>query len=136
MALREVDEMACILSRPEGLRPPPSAHPWRLAHPARAVVADPRSDVTVRNVTSILNWKSWAQQGIERLSGREMKDEQSRSLLNYLDVAWSNIGSASIDIELPDVIAYADVESQSVIQKSTIEWRVADMSDGRLAVFT
>lgn len=41
-----------------------------------------------------------------------MKDEQSRSLLNYLDVAWSNIGSASIDIGLPDVIAYADVECQ------------------------
>jgi len=41
-----------------------------------------------------------------------MEDGQTRSLLSYLDTAWSNIGSASIDVELPDVIAYADVGSQ------------------------
>lgn len=49
---------------------------------------------------------------MERVSGHDMEDGQTRSLLSYLDTAWSNIGSASIDVELPDVIAYADVGSQ------------------------
>jgi hypothetical protein len=29
-----------------------------------------------------------------------------------------------------------DIETRSIIQKSTIEWRVDDLSDGHLAVFT
>jgi hypothetical protein len=39
-------------------------------------------------------------------------NDRTAALLDSLDIAWLNIGTASVDLELPDVIAYADIESQ------------------------
>ena len=36
----------------------------------------------------------------------------SISALNCLDVAWSNVGSGGVDLDLPDIIQYADIASQ------------------------
>lgn len=41
-----------------------------------------------------------------------MSDSRSTSALECLDVAWSNIGSASIDLDIPDIIQYADIASR------------------------
>lgn len=41
-----------------------------------------------------------------------MNDPRSISTLTCLDIAWSNVGGAGIDLDLPDIIRYADIASQ------------------------
>jgi hypothetical protein len=41
-----------------------------------------------------------------------MNDSRSISTLACLDIAWSNVGGAGIDLDLPDIIQYADIASQ------------------------
>ena len=41
-----------------------------------------------------------------------MTGAESMSTLDCLDVAWSNIGTSGVDLDLPDIIQYADIASQ------------------------
>jgi hypothetical protein len=43
---------------------------------------------------------------------------------------------AVVFVITPDAVASKVYRIESIIQKSTIEWRVDDLSDGHLAVFT
>lgn len=58
-----------------------------------------------------------------------MDDASGGSLANYLDVAWRNIGHASIDMDLPDIINHADIEFQWPSFKMSI---LQDFAAGRL----
>jgi hypothetical protein len=41
-----------------------------------------------------------------------MEDAAESPLLNWLDVAWNNVGFGSLDLDIPDVIRYADIAWQ------------------------
>jgi Reverse transcriptase (RNA-dependent DNA polymerase) len=41
-----------------------------------------------------------------------MNGSRSISTLTCLDIAWSNVGTAGVDLDIPDIIQYADIASQ------------------------
>ncbi|WP_084144858.1 RNA-directed DNA polymerase [Amycolatopsis jejuensis] len=58
-----------------------------------------------------------------------MKRSSSNSLEAFLDIAWRNIGRASVDLDLPDIVNYADIGSQWETFKATL---IRDFKSGDL----